>query len=66
MSARGQRDYTEPPEAIARSIRTAQSIAHHRLGELGDETHAGVPRLCKRPLCVRLLADAEAVEALAR
>lgn len=56
---------TESPARIAESIRTAQSIAHHRLAELGDDSHAGPPRECKRPLCVRLHQDADAVEALA-
>lgn len=50
----------------ALSIRTAQSIAHHRLAELGDETHTGIPAECTRPLCRRLLQDADTVEALAR
>jgi len=56
--------YVEPPGVIANSIRTAQSIAHRRFAELGDESHAGEPRLCQRPVCVRLLEDADQVEAL--
>lgn len=58
-------EFREPPGYIASSIRTAQSIAHHRLYELGDESHAGEPALCRRPLCVRLRSDADQVDALA-
>lgn len=59
---------------VARSIRTAQSIAHHRLYEMetaadrGDgpgPEHVGPPAECTRPLCVRLRQDAAALEALA-
>lgn len=46
------------PTEVASSILTAQSIAHHRLAELGDTTHTGTPAECRRPLCARLRADA--------
>ena len=53
-------------QQAAQSILTAQSIAHHRLHELGDDSHEGTPSDCQRPLCVRLRQDSEVVAAAAR
>lgn len=33
-------------------------------GVMGDDSHAGEPRLCQRPVCIRLLEDADQVEPL--
>lgn len=50
----------------ARSILTAQSIAHRSLYEVGDDTHIGAPRECRRPLCARLLADVADIDQVIR
>ena len=52
------------PSTISSSILTAQTMVHHRLYDLGDHTHDGVPRECTRPICARLLSDAEDVKKL--